>query len=97
MRRNKTLYTYGHFSCNLFWELHAASIMLFMPTNVTPQKRDERYLCVEVFSQELEELHQETFKNGENHKLGYVKTPLDYHSRFAHVYLLFFYQRSFIA
>jgi hypothetical protein len=33
----------------LFWELHAASIMLFMPTNVTPQKRDGRYLCVEVF------------------------------------------------
>jgi hypothetical protein len=29
------------------------------------RKRDERYLCVEVFSQELEELHQETFKNGE--------------------------------
>jgi hypothetical protein len=60
--------------------------MLFMPTNVTPQKRDGSYLCVEVFSQELEELQQETFNNGENHKLGDVKTPLDYtHSRFAHV------------
>jgi hypothetical protein len=42
------------------------------------RKRDGRYLCVEVFSQELEELHQETFKNGEDHKLGDVKTPLDY-------------------
>jgi hypothetical protein len=42
------------------------------------RKRDGRYLCVEVFSQELEELHQETFKNGENHKLGDVKTALDY-------------------
>jgi hypothetical protein len=42
------------------------------------RKRDGRYLCVEVFSNELEELHQETFKNGENHKLGDVKTPLDY-------------------
>jgi hypothetical protein len=72
--------------------------MLLMPTNVTPQKRDRRYLCVEVFSQELEELHQEIFKNGENHKLGDVNTPLDYtHSRFVHVYFLFFYQRSFIA
>jgi hypothetical protein len=60
------------------WELHAASIMLFMPTNITPQKKDGRYLCVEVFSQELEELHQDTFKNGENHKLGDVKTPLYY-------------------
>jgi hypothetical protein len=62
------------------------------------RKRDGRYLCIEVFLQELEELHQETFKNGENHKLGDIKTPLDYtHSRFAHVYFLFFYQRSFIA
>jgi hypothetical protein len=42
------------------------------------RKRDVRYLCVVVFSQELEELHQETFKNGENHKLGDVKNPLDY-------------------
>jgi hypothetical protein len=42
------------------------------------KKRDERYLCVEVFSEELEELHQETFKNGENHKLRDVMTPLDY-------------------
>jgi hypothetical protein len=42
------------------------------------RKRDGRYLCVEVFSQELEELHQETFKNDEKHKLGDVKTPLDY-------------------
>jgi hypothetical protein len=41
------------------------------------RKRDGRYLCVEVFSQEFEELHQGTFKNGENHKLGDVKTPLD--------------------
>jgi hypothetical protein len=49
--------------------------MLFMPTNVTPQKKYGRYLCVEVFSQELEELRQEPFKNGENHKLGDVKTP----------------------
>jgi hypothetical protein len=42
------------------------------------RKRDGRYLCVEFFSQEFEELRQETFKNGENHKLGDVKTPLDY-------------------
>jgi hypothetical protein len=50
--------------------------MLFMPTNVTPQKK--RWDCVEFFSQELEELRQETFKNGENHKLGGFKTSLDY-------------------
>jgi hypothetical protein len=42
------------------------------------RKRDGRYLYVEVFSQELEELRQDTFKNGEKHKLGDVKTPLDY-------------------
>jgi hypothetical protein len=33
---------------------------------------------LKFFSHELEELHQETFKNGENHKLGDFKTPLDY-------------------
>jgi hypothetical protein len=38
------------------------------------RKRDGRYLCVEVISPELEELRQDTFKNGENHKLGDVKT-----------------------
>jgi hypothetical protein len=42
------------------------------------RKRDGRYLCVAVFSQELEELRQEPFKNGENHNIGDVKTPLDY-------------------
>jgi hypothetical protein len=41
------------------------------------RKRDGRYLCVEVFSQEKEELRQEPFKNCENRKLGDVKTPLD--------------------
>jgi hypothetical protein len=51
--------------------------MLSMPANVTPQKRDGRKSCVEVFSQELEEMRQELFKNGENHKIGDVKTPLD--------------------
>jgi hypothetical protein len=49
--------------------------MLSMPANVTPQKRDGRKSYVEVFSQELEEMRQELFKNGENHKLGDVKTP----------------------
>jgi hypothetical protein len=42
------------------------------------RKRDRIYLCVEVFSHELEELHLETFKNSENHNLGDVKTPLHY-------------------
>jgi hypothetical protein len=42
------------------------------------RKRDGRYLCVEVFSHELEELRKEPFMHGENHKLGDVKTPLDY-------------------
>jgi hypothetical protein len=51
--------------------------MLSMPANVTPQKRDGRKSYVDFFSQELEEICQELFKNGENHKLGDVKTPLD--------------------
>jgi hypothetical protein len=41
----------GHFSCNLFSELHAARIMLFMPTNVTPQKKKwEISLCLSFFT-----------------------------------------------
>ena len=37
--------------------------------------------CFEVFSQGLEEMHQELYKNGENHKLGDVNTtPLDLHT-----------------
>jgi hypothetical protein len=62
----------------LFWELHAASIILFIPTNVTPQKKEMGDFFVKVFSREIEELRQESFKNGENHKLGDVKTLLDY-------------------
>jgi hypothetical protein len=42
------------------------------------RKRDERYLYNKVFSEELEELRQEPFKNGEKHKIGEVKTPLYY-------------------
>ena len=53
----------------------AASILSFVPTNVTPQKRDGRKFCVEVFSQGLEEMHQELSKDGEDHKLGDVKAP----------------------
>jgi hypothetical protein len=52
--------------------------MLFMPTNVTLEKKRWEISCVEVFSQKLEELHQETFKNGEKHNLGDIKTPLEY-------------------
>ena len=37
--------------------------------------------CFEVFSQGLDEMHQELSKDGENHKLGEVKTtPLDLHT-----------------
>jgi hypothetical protein len=32
---------------------------------------------LKFFSQEIEELRQEPFKNGENRKLGDFKTPLD--------------------
>jgi hypothetical protein len=44
------------------------------------RKRDGRFLCVEVFSQEIEELRQESFKNGEKCKIGNVKTPTRLHT-----------------
>ena len=54
---------------------------LSITTNVTPQKRNGRNKCFEVFSQGLEDMHQELSKDGEYHKLGDVKTnPLDQHT-----------------
>ena len=45
----------------------------------TEKKWEKR--CFEVFSQGLEEMHQELSKDGEDHKLGDVKTtPLDLHT-----------------
>ena len=45
----------------------------------TEKKWEKR--CFEVFSQGLEEMHQELSKDGEDHKLGDVKTtPLDQHT-----------------
>ena len=54
---------------------------LFITTNITPQKRNGRNGVLKFFSQGLEELHQELSKDGEDHKLGAVKTtPLDQHT-----------------
>ena len=48
------------------------------------KKWDKR--CFEVFSQELDEMHQELSKDGEDHKLWDVKiTPLDLHTRGLHM------------
>ena len=50
--------------------------LLMHPTEKKWEKR-----CFEVFSQGLEEMHQELSKDGEDHKLGDVKTtPLDPHT-----------------
>ena len=50
--------------------------LLMHPTEKRWEKR-----CFEVFSQGLEEMHQELSKDGEDHKLGDVKTtPLDLHT-----------------
>ena len=50
--------------------------LLMHPTEKRWEKR-----CFEVFSQGLEEMHQELSKDGEDHKLGDVKTtPLDQHT-----------------
>jgi hypothetical protein len=52
-----------------------------VPTNVTPQKRNGRNSVLQFFLRELEEMHQELSKDGEEHKLGDVKTtPLDQHT-----------------
>ena len=50
--------------------------LLMHPTEKRWEKR-----CFDVFSQGLEEMHQELSKDGEDHKLGDVKTtPLDLHT-----------------
>ena len=54
---------------------------LFITINVPPQKRDGRNGVLNFFSQGLEEMHQELSNDGEDHKLGDVKTtPLDIHT-----------------
>ena len=56
-------------------------IYLFITTNVPHRKRNGRNGVLKFFSQGLEEMHQELSKNGEDHKLGDVKTtPLDLHT-----------------
>ena len=45
------------------------AIHLSITTNVIPQKKWEKQ-CFEVFSQGLEEMHQQLSKDGEDHKLG---------------------------
>ena len=55
---------------------HICLSLLMHPTEKKWEKR-----CFEVFSQGLEEMHQELSKDGEDHKLGDVKTtPLDLHT-----------------
>ena len=55
---------------------HICLSLLMHPTEKKWEKR-----CFEVFSQGLEEMPQELSKDGEDHKLGDVKTtPLDLHT-----------------
>ena len=57
------------------------AIHLSTTTNVTPTEKKWEKRCFEVFSQGLEEMHQELSKDGESHKLGDVNTtPLDLHT-----------------
>ena len=54
---------------------------LFITTKCHPTEKKWEKRCFEVFSQGLEEMHQELSKDGEDHKLGDVKTtPLDLHT-----------------
>ena len=54
------------------------AIHLSITTNVTPQKRNGKNGVLKFFSQRLKEMHQELSKDGEDHKIGDVKTtPLD--------------------
>jgi hypothetical protein len=75
MRRNKTLYTYWKLFMQFVLGITCGKHHAFY---ATPQKKRWEISCVEVFSQELEDLRQEPFKNGENHKLEDFKNPLDY-------------------
>ena len=58
--------------------------------HLIPKKKWEKQ-CFEVFSRGLEEMHQELSKDGEDHKLGDVKTtPLDQHTLGLHTSKLCF-------
>ena len=65
----------------LFKDYMQQETYLFITTNAPHRKRKWEKRCFEVFSQGLEEMHQELSKVGEDHKLGDVKTtPLDLHT-----------------
>ena len=73
-------------------------IYLFITTNVPHRKKKWEKRCFEVFSQGLEEMHQELSKDGEDHKLGDVKTnPLDLHTLGLHTSKFCFRSMHFIA
>ena len=81
MSRHTTLYTFWTSHMNFCSRIicskkHICLSLLMHPTEKRWEKR-----CFEVFSQGLEEMHQELSKDGEYHKLGDVKTtPMDLHT-----------------
>ena len=81
MSRHTTLYTFWTSHMNFCSRIicskkHICLSLLMHPTEKRWEKR-----CFEVFSQGLEEMHQELSKDGEDHKLGDVNTtPLDLHT-----------------
>ena len=76
---------FGHSYDVLFKDYMQQETYFFITTNAPHSKENGRNGGLKFFSQGLEEMHQELSKDGEDHKLGDVKTtPLDLHTLSLH-------------
>ena len=81
MIRHTTLYTFWTCHMNFCSSIICSKEPICLSLLMHPTEKRWEKRCFEVFSQGLEEMHQELSKDGEDHKLGDVKTtPLDQHT-----------------
>jgi hypothetical protein len=81
MSRHTTLYTFWTCHMNFCSRIICSKEPICLSLLMHPTEKRWEKRCFEVFSQGLEEMHQELSKDGEDHKLGDVKTtPLDLHT-----------------
>ena len=81
MSSHTTLYTFWTCHMNFCSRIICSKEPICLSLLMHPTEKKWEKRCFEVFSQGLEEMHQELSKDGEDHKLGDVKTtPLDQHT-----------------
>ena len=85
MSRHTTLYTFWTCHMNFCSRIICSKEPICLSLLMHPTEKRWEKRCFEVFSQGLEEMHQELSKDGEDHKLWDVKTaPLNQHTLSLH-------------